>query len=255
MGHRDQKAGVFQIIGFLLLVIFALIGGCTTVDPLPIISPEPGKVEKILFPALGDISTAQLGDRLVAEGYRKTEKVLTISNPVSFIGDGNCKTTLNGRQTKPMVRMMPSNLSEETPASLGQLDQCFGGFTGTFANTRQTELIVCFDGSNFYQTCAVTGFKNWHKVPLTSGSLEIPKERTSETQPSFVQELTYNGRVQDQLKFVYREFTDSMIRPGFTQEAQYDISTDNVIGFKRLRIEILEATNLDIKYRVLKHFN
>ncbi len=46
-----------------------------------------------------------------------------------------------------------------------------------------------------------------------------------------------------------------MIRPGFTQEAQYDISTDNVIGFKRLRIEILEATNLDIKYRVLKHFN
>ena len=100
--------------------------------------------------------------------------------------------------------MMPSNLSEETPDTLGQLDQCFGGFTGTFANTRQTELIVCFDGSNFYQTCAVTGFKNWHKIPLTSGSLEIPKERTSETQPSFVQELTYNGRVQDQLKFVYR---------------------------------------------------
>tara|TARA_B100001093_G_C26836619_1_gene1018621 strand:- start:2688 stop:2888 length:201 start_codon:yes stop_codon:yes gene_type:complete len=66
MGHRDQKAGVFQIISFLLLAIFALIGGCTTVDPLPIISPEPGKVEKILFPALGDINTAQLGDRLVA---------------------------------------------------------------------------------------------------------------------------------------------------------------------------------------------
>ena len=93
------------------------------------------------------------------------------------------------------------------------------------------------------------------KEPLTSGNLSLPQERTSETQPSFVQELTYNGRVQNQLKFVYREFTDSMLRPGFTQEAQYDISTDNIIGFKDLRLEVLEATNLEIKYRLLKHFN
>lgn len=129
------------------------------------------------------------------------------------------------------------------------------GFTGTFANTRQTELIVCFDGSTFYQICAKSGYSQWLKVPLTSGTLSLPKERTSETQPSFVKELTYNGRVQNQLKFVYHKFTDSMLRPGFTQDAQYDVSTDNIIGFKDLRLEVLEATNLEIKCRVLKHFN
>ena len=50
------------------------------------------------------------------------------------------------------------------------------------------------------------------------------------------------------------KFSDDFIRPGFTQEAQYDLATDPVIGFKGARIEVLEATNTRLRYKVLKSF-
>ena len=71
---------------------------------------------------------------------------------------------------------------------------------------------------------------------------------------NFKQELIYNGRVGDGLKFIYREFTENLARPSFTQSVQYDLSKSNIIGFKTVEIEIIDATNTDISYKVIKHF-
>ena len=73
-------------------------------------------------------------------------------------------------------------------------------------------------------------------------------------QPNFRQELIYGGRVGNQIKVTYREFSDDFIRPGFTQEAQYDLTTDQTIGFKGVRVQVLEATNTRLKYKALKSF-
>lgn len=73
-------------------------------------------------------------------------------------------------------------------------------------------------------------------------------------QPNFRQELIYGGRVGNSIKLTYREFSGDLIRPGFTQEAQYDISNDTTIGFKGVRIQIVEATNTRLRYKVLKSF-
>ena len=45
-----------------------------------------------------------------------------------------------------------------------------------------------------------------------------------------------------------------MMRPAFTQDIQYDLKESNIIGFKGVRIEIIEATNRHIKYKVLNSF-
>ena len=69
---------------------------------------------------------------------------------------------------------------------------------------------------------------------------------------SIDQQLIYNGKVDNSIRFTYREFTGTgMARDAFTQDVQYDLGEGAVIGFKGARLEILEATNRQIKYRVL----
>lgn len=70
----------------------------------------------------------------------------------------------------------------------------------------------------------------------------------------FKQEFIYNGRVNNNLKFVYREYVDNLARSSFTQELQYDINDSKVIGFKGLRIDVLNTTNTSITYKVLSPF-
>jgi len=40
----------------------------------------------------------------------------------------------------------------------------------------------------------------------------------------------------------------------FTQEVQYDLSSSNEIGFKKLRINVLSATNTEIVYKLIRNF-
>ena len=44
------------------------------------------------------------------------------------------------------------------------------------------------------------------------------------------------------------------MRPAFAQEVQYDLGEDSVIGFKGVRIEVVEATNRLLTYKVLTSF-
>ena len=72
--------------------------------------------------------------------------------------------------------------------------------------------------------------------------------------PTFRRQIIYNGRVDNNLKFIYREFSNNLARGPFTQEIQYDINESLIIGFKGVRIEVIEATNTKIKYKVLRNF-
>lgn len=66
----------------------------------------------------------------------------------------------------------------------------------------------------------------------------------------FKKEFIYNGKSNNTLKFVYREFVQDWARPAFTQELQYDLNESNIIGFKGLRIEVLKSTNTTIEYKI-----
>ena len=92
------------------------------------------------------------------------------------------------------------------------------------------------------------------QLPVDSSLIKQGVEIEWENPLNFEQQLIYNGRVGDNLKFVYREFNKNMARSAFSQEVQYDLSESNIIGFKEVRIEVIEATNSNITYKVLKHF-
>ena len=84
----------------------------------------------------------------------------------------------------------------------------------------------------------------------------VPANYIDLTQPNIKQQLIYNGRVGNFVKFLYREVSEgTYLRLPFTQEVQYDLKEGIIIGFRGARIEILDATNRRITYKVIKHFS
>ncbi len=67
---------------------------------------------------------------------------------------------------------------------------------------------------------------------------------------SLKQELVYNGKSKDTIRMSYLEYVDDMARPSFFQELTYDLSESRLIAFRDIRMEVLEATNIGIRFVV-----
>jgi len=83
-------------------------------------------------------------------------------------------------------------------------------------------------------------------------------EKIKFTEDSFKYEALYQGKIGNKIKISYREFIDNTARAAFTQDIEYQLNENNrptIIGFKGLRIKIIKATNLNIKYSVIKDYN
>lgn len=72
---------------------------------------------------------------------------------------------------------------------------------------------------------------------------------------SFQQTLLYSGKVGNKINIGYREFSNSLARPAFNNNVEYDLSESKTIAYKGAQLEILEATNQHIKFRLIKNFN
>ena len=74
-----------------------------------------------------------------------------------------------------------------------------------------------------------------------------------EGKDNFVQDIVYSGKAGDKMKFIYREFSDSAVKPDYFQEFEFD-SADTLIKFKNVELEISEATHELITYKVIRSF-
>ncbi len=70
----------------------------------------------------------------------------------------------------------------------------------------------------------------------------------------FQQTLIYNGMVGKKINVAYREFSNKMARAAFSNDVEYDLSQSKIIGYKGAKIEVLNATNENITYRVISNF-
>jgi len=71
---------------------------------------------------------------------------------------------------------------------------------------------------------------------------------------SFQQTLLDSGKIGNKINVSYREFSADLARPAFNNEVEYDLLESSVIGYKGAQIEVIEATNQLIRYRVLSNF-
>lgn len=87
-------------------------------------------------------------------------------------------------------------------------------------------------------------------------SFKYNPEKTLRIKPnSFQQVIEYNGKSGETLKFTYREFSGDLARSAFTTDFNMDLREGKQIGYKGAVIEVIEASNNVIKYRVIKNFN
>ena len=88
-------------------------------------------------------------------------------------------------------------------------------------------------------------------------SYTLKRTKPTNNKDSFKYTALYQGKIANKIKISFREFTNNMARPAYTQNIEYELENDGtaMVGFKGLRIKVLKATNMDITYKVIKDYN
>lgn len=85
-------------------------------------------------------------------------------------------------------------------------------------------------------------------------NIEMIENRFITSKASLQQTVIYTGKQDNILKFSYREFSNDMARPAFTTDITYDLNESNIIGYKSFRAEVIQATNTEIRYKIINGF-
>lgn len=204
-------------------------------------------------PALNESVTKEIGERLVSQGeedFQEAVKITSIDNSnIRFYGTAFPYFTgdilpLSGQNQSYKYYYRKSDNKVTSTGRYNSSEVSYG------IAVRKS------DNKPFVFYNQVMGSLGGMQVKESAG-LQI--ENTTFTDPNckncFKQEFIFNGKVDNNLKFIYREYTENMARPAFTQELQYDLKDSNIIGFKGLRLEVIKATNTSIEYKVNSYFS
>ncbi|QSR34781.1 hypothetical protein CFI10_07195 [Marinobacterium iners] len=183
-------------------------------------------------PEIGRVVTAGVGEQMLSKGLVYEQTVLTISKPIG------------GAQ----YQIHPSQYPQ-----IGYDDKwTFYSAAGVTRMSLADPITALGVPKGKPQTvCTISpifGTSTCYK-----GSYKIEK-RSIVGKESFQQTLLYSGRVGNKINISYREFSNSMARPAFNNEVEYDLSVSNVIGYKGASIEVINADNSSITYRVVRNF-
>ncbi len=216
-----------------LVAIVALISGCATGG-----RPIAPTVTKVDYPELNSVRESELGETILSKGVTLTFEVIDLRNEVVG-GDG---------VIRERTRLAPQRLiaSREDEAWT-----YFDGKTTYLGLEQPGGLMVSKSDRKHIEIWG--GSFNRGSTPSPTPIVEF-SEVSVDGPASFRQELIYNGRSGSAVRFTYRELSNSLMRPAFSQEANYDLSESHVIGFKGARIEIIDASNTRLKYKVISSF-
>ena len=264
------------VIFILVPTILASCASAARIAPSPFLSIKEIKTTLIEVPETGTPQEANLGDTLLKKHYRSSGSAYQVEAGTigTVLERGSCS-----------VQWMPLKFARTTSAFIArdytsddpELDEALvcseplsksalvdvASGAELFSAPYAAPPMVCKSKLDdaFYlvsqQVAPSDCFYGDFRLPIINS---IPVDAVSTVQKTFESdtqrksELIYNGRVGDGLRFIYREFYEDMARPSFTQEIQYDLAISQTIGFKSAELEILEATNTRISYRVLNHF-
>ncbi len=203
---------------------------------------EP-KQEYISEPNVGDVRTSDVGETLVRGGYvlrrpayvLREEYILSQAGLKVWFPPGQYSLKYEGAEW--MCYQAPEPVRFK---SLGRGENQF-----------------CICESRIQTGNYAFYVANWGGNPaaIKGNPPQLTASQAVETAAAEAeQELIYNGKAGQVVRFLYRESIGGMARPAFDQAVQYDLSEGTTIGFKGCRIEVLEATNTSIRYRVIAHF-
>lgn len=96
----------------------------------------------------------------------------------------------------------------------------------------------------------------WSGTPFWSDPVTFRRVRGQFLVPGSVErELVYQGRTGSRVRFHYCEVQDNEIVPSASDYPTLDLTGSPVLEYKGARLEIIEATDQTVTYRVLKAFD
>ena len=225
----------------LILLIVLAVSGCTTVN-LSELSTVDSKMGTV--PNIGEQAVAPVGGVIYSQ-FRYWSKI-----GYRLKGDFSAGLGLGRVSVSDGDFVMKAEVENKTAfctEKRAYIDPMVGPHT-----------TACFidadNDGNFERIKAAPGaiwFESEIAPPLAYEKSELVIPRND----SFKYELLYQGISKGSLKLSYREYINDFARPAFFQDVTYDLdSTPTTITFRTVRLEVLNANNNQISYRVLSGF-
>lgn len=224
-----KKLLAIGVLGFGLV-----LGGC--VSPAYNYQATPKHISK---PPINTINTAFVGDKMLEQGLLIDRDMLQVpantklNLAYTLTAGYYLKTGQNekGNYYQPVNNIPNGGMVQKNP----------------FADPFKV-VMLGIDG----KLCVVTVFN------AKSCSSEHQAKQTVigiASDNSFQQTLIYSGKVGNKINVGYREFSSNLARPAFNNDVEYDLNESKTIGYKGALLEVIDANNQSIRYKVLKNFN
>lgn len=257
-----------------LVVALALLAlaACSTE---PAFKTQPTSVQTISFPPVQQVTSAAVGDAMIASGTQSNGNFLEIKQMTTFgNAEGESRTPLIGLCS---FTVAPGRYYKTDPVKksegflkVGEEIPCYGpvptkmtepngtqsflGCTGNHPDSR-----VCVDENGFYsvvpvysQFGALAGF-SLHELKKDFQNISVVSS-SGNGNGSQVKEFRYLGKQNNTFMFAYREYDDYPHHFVTETRYQYDLSNTNVIGFENMRAQIINANDNQIEFRLLSNF-
>ena len=193
-------------------------------------------------PLLNTESTAQVGKVMLHQGEVYERAAIHLSEEIEFGKDGAYVLTpgfyfrvgaSDGWGTYAPVDGPDAGRVKKAPGAITLQSACLYSNDG-----KEIALIT-----NFYQAvnAKAKGIKRTTQLAFSDDSIQ--------------RSLVYGGRVGNKVKLGYREVWMSITKPSELQFVEYDLTESNMVESNGARIEVIEATNKNIRYRVKQAFD
>ena len=225
-----KKPHIIKILGMVTLLLF--VGGCTIKKAVP-----NSPLEHYTEPEIGKIHKVEIGQSMFSHVYARKDIIRVHGKVEANTGRPRSYTIRNTKLLKTI-----ENYNAICYSWFCTADTNNDGYLDSWWKSRKQLNFIVDMVDNDYKPLD-------KKVPY---SLEYTYSKNS-----FKYDVLYQGHINNKINISYREFANNIARPAFTQNIEYEIleNADTIIGFKGLRIKILNTTNYDITYQVLKDYN
>jgi hypothetical protein len=229
-----------NIKGFKMRILFAVgllaLVGSAQASPENVINQST----QVSFPDVGTVNQVSVGEQMLFQGTSTQVKGVLFPEPfkVASISFTNGFFAETGEDDKYIFLFARESDVRKTygsvlPRKVLGMDMMIDGMKFKVLKSKQR---VCVGGN-----CTDSKF-------TISDTRQIDEN-------AFQQTLIYNGGSSGKIKIGYREFKDGLARAAFSNDIEYDLITSKTVAYKRARLEVLDADNTHIKYKILSNFN
>ncbi len=258
----------FLLLSISIFVIFTLSGcGChgktTTLNWVysdQFIIKEKSIVK---LPDINAVSEVGIGETMIFTSMQEATPILILNKNITHVGK-YCDHPVNITAKKGTYRL--SRITEEGKLFFGdnnnvtvEVSQALRDLDRNLSWSSEVSGIYIpndeLNPAGIFWAEWVEEIPEYFNVePIPMPDFKISKEiEWASDSTKFKRELNYNGKSGNIIFIIYREFVDNMARPAFSTEIKYDLSDTKMIGYKNARFEVIDATNMAIRYKVLKH--